>query len=189
MNHDCYRRLGYRRLGRCIIPLVLVMASANAVAHESSKETSDCAGYDAAGQHVLQLMDKSPSQIKAGHAGTVLPQIKSDQSYRLELLPQSEVTFVTPPGRHTLAEGSFAGAVQFTTENTERYRINISDGSWVDVVSASGQLLESAAFNGRHQCQPLRKYVEYVLPANTRYTLQFSGGAKVALTLIITAVE
>lgn len=179
----------YQRLGRCIISLVLAMASASAVTQEPLKETSDCAGYDSAARHALQLIDKSPLPLKAGHAGLSLPQIKVGQNYQLVLRPQSEANFVTPPDRHTLAEGSFAGAVQFTTGKAERYRINISDGSWVDVISGSGQLLESAAFNGRHQCQPLRKYVEYVLAANTRYTLQFSGGAKAELTLVITAVE
>ncbi|MFV0277879.1 MAG: hypothetical protein ACK5HY_11920 [Parahaliea sp.] len=185
-----------RAAARYMLAMVVASSAALCVAapaeHDPASSAQDCKDYDAAAQRALGTMERDQLALQAirdvtGQA-VVVPTLTVGQAYRLALLPQEQVTFAVAPGRHTLAEGSAAGVFQFTTLDGGHYRINISDGSWVDV-SEGERLLQSITFNGRHHCQPLRKYVEYSLAPGTTYTLQFSGGAKSEMSLLISTLE
>ena len=54
------------------------------------------------------------------------------------------------------------------------YRIALDQSVWVDVV-AQGALIRSRNFQGRAGCSAPRKIVEFLLPAQTPLTLQFSA--------------
>ncbi|MFV0477083.1 MAG: hypothetical protein ACK5ME_04510 [Parahaliea sp.] len=157
---------------------------------QTSPETQACQSYDQTALANLQLMQaKAARLLDASADGKTPPQLTPGEHYLLQLQPQAEVNFSVEPGRTTLADGAAAGSVRFTTTKGGKYRINISDGSWVDIADPEGNLVQSLKFHGDRNCQPLRKYVEYTLSADTAYTLQFSGGAQQALHLAITAPE
>jgi len=55
---------------------------------------------------------------------------------------------------------------------------------WVDVL-AEGSPIRSQDFQGRRGCDAPHKVVEFVLPAATRLTLQFSGDASSTVRVAI----
>ncbi len=173
-----------------IVLLIILFATVNVIAEtETHMVDHDCVVNEDEAQRAVAIMQQDLQLIRAGSAGLTLPSIKADQGYQLDMLPQSEVTFVVPPARDSLAEESSAGVVQFTSEKEGRYRININDGGWIDVLSNSGEFLEPTTFKSYHGCQPLRKFVEYQLLANSVYTLQLSGGTKTAVVVVITTLQ
>ena len=173
---------------QCTVSLIILFATVNAIAEtQTHKAGYDCTIYDNEAQQAVEIMQQDLKPLQAGSADLILPTVETGRGYQLDLLPQSEVTFILAPARPAVTEEPAAGIVQFTTTKAGRYRVNISDGSWIEVLSDSGELLSATTFKGRHGCQPLRKYVEYELPANSKHTLQISGGIKTALVLVIIA--
>jgi len=153
---------------------------------ESTDISQGCNSYDQFAQKILTSMSKPelPEQ-PGGKNVTDVPLLDMGQAYDLQLTAQGRVDFMTAPGRHTLDEGAFAGMVRFKTASSGVYRLYISDGSWVDLLAEDGEIQPSIAFNGRHECYPLRKYVEYILAGNEIYTIQFSGGSNPDLIVAV----
>jgi hypothetical protein len=174
----------YKLILRWAVMGSVIFSALSAAAAESR---DGCLAYDAPGQSALTQMRQDPQPIKLTTAAS--PQVELGRTYRLGLLPQTGLSFAVPPERRSRAEGVYGGMVQFTSPASGRYRINISAAAWVDLVSNAGKLQEVVAFKGDHQCQALRKYVEYRLDAGTSYTIQFSGGSKPELILVLSSVE
>jgi hypothetical protein len=94
---------------------------------------------------------------------------------------------------HTLAAGkkmpadgrTYAGLARLDLETGGVYRIALDAGLWVDAI-ANDSLVQTQSFQGRHGCNAPRKIVEFVLPARTPITLQFSGGRTPAVKVTVT---
>ena len=121
-----------------------------------------------------------PGQTIAGS-----PTLAIDRLYQLQLKGQSAVAFPAPPGKKTPSEGAYAGLATLTVDAAGVYRIAVDRAVWVDVI-ANGALVRAKDFQGRHGCNAPHKIVEFLLPARTPLTLQFSGSdvatVKVAVT-------
>lgn len=117
--------------------------------------------------------------------GTGLAVLEPGIIHEVTLVPQVGYPFVTDPGRHTLAEGSYAIALAVPVERAGRYRVYISDDSWVDLVGENGKLVSAEDFGGRHHCRWLRKFVAYDLKGNHEYVLQLSGGTHETMKVLI----
>lgn len=145
-----------------------------------------CDSYDTHAQQNYQRLLGKSTQQDSSHSPTQIPVVNLNHAYAVNLHAQQEVDFIVTPQRHTLAEGSAAGMVQFKTKKAGLYRVNISDGSWLDLVNDELQLIPTQSFHGRHQCKPLRKFVTYALEANRLHYIQFSGGTEAQVKLVIT---
>jgi hypothetical protein len=157
-------------------------------ANEGIPAGQDCASYDRDVTEEIELLAMRGTSVQAATApGKDLPTVEVAESHTVTLAEQAAVQFMAEPGRHMLAEGAYAGLVSFTVPSDGVWRISLTNRSWIDVVSPSGQLIESTFFAGRRECQPLRKLVEFPLKANTMYTLQLSGTTDQQLKLVLTA--
>lgn len=170
--------------------VALVIGSAQSAWAETDIFASGaaCDSYDQTAQSAYLLLSGPNQAVTAAQKNSSLPHLALSQAYALQLHRQAEVHFATAPQRSTLAEGSAAGIVEFTTAAAGLYRVNISDGSWLDLLDSDNQFVPAQAFHGRHQCMPLRKFVTYALEANSNYRIQFSGGTDVQLQLAVTRV-
>jgi len=68
-----------------------------------------CAGLTWDVRHERTLFARDPQIVTAEQVLVALPTLAPDKLYQLALRKESEVTFVTPPGKKTPTEGSYAG--------------------------------------------------------------------------------
>jgi len=152
----------------------------------SSYADDPCATFTWDVAHERTLFGREPQSLAAGQALAASPLLMIDRLYRLQLKGQSEVTFVAPPGGKTPRDArTYAGLALFAADTGGVYRIALDQRLWVDVV-VNGSLVPAKGFQGRPGCNTPHKIVEFVLPAKTTATLQFSAGsmprAKVTVT-------
>jgi hypothetical protein len=126
-----------------------------------------------------------PATAAVKPAGAAL--IEIERLYELKLAPQASVTYVLAPGKPTLDDSAQGGLVQFRADKGGVYRISMTSGHWIDVV-ADGKFIKSRDFQGARGCERPHKIVEFDLPADTTFTLQFSGAAASTVQMTITAV-
>jgi hypothetical protein len=131
------------------------------------------------------LFGNKPQVLTGGQTLAASPTLAADRLYQVELRPQSEVTFLEPPGRKRGDGASFAGLARLTVETAGVYRIALDQPLWVDVI-ANGTLVPAKDFQGRPGCDAPHKIVEFVLPAQVPVTLQFSGGSVAAVKVTVT---
>jgi hypothetical protein len=65
------------------------------------------------------------------------------------------------------------------------YRIALDQPLWVDVI-ANGTVVQAKDFQGRPGCNAPHKIVEFLLPAASPITLQFSGSAVRVVKVTVT---
>jgi hypothetical protein len=130
------------------------------------------------------LFASEPEILAAGTA-VASPSLAPDRLYQLRLSDQPEVAFAVPPGKSRPTDGAYAGLANVTVDVAGVYRISLDQPSWLDVV-VSGALIRSKDFQGRPDCNAPHKIVEFVLPAGTPLTLQFSGAASPAVKVTVT---
>lgn len=114
------------------------------------------------------LIDKS---LRVGRAATVA------------LRPVSEVHFPIPPQKQGKV-GSFGGSAKFDIARAGTYRVSLSEGAWIDVISG-GKLIASSSHGHGPDCTSIRKIVAFPLRPG-RYTLQLSGSPKPAIAVLVT---
>ena len=132
------------------------------------------------------LFGEKPRQLAAGIVAATSPTLATDHLYHLQLKAQSEVTFVRQPGKIALnGAQTYAGLARLTLEITGVYRIALDQGLWVDVI-ANNTIVQTKDFQGAHGCTAPHKIVEFLLPARTPMTLQFSGGRGPAVNVTVT---
>ena len=134
-----------------------------------------CAAFTWDVHHERSLFENEAKNLTAGQTVADLPTLVPDQLYQVELRSQSEVKFLEPPGRKPRDGVAFAGLVRLTVETAGVYRISLEQPLWVDVF-ANGNVVAAQDFQGRPGCNAPHKIVEFLLPARTPITLQFSGG-------------
>jgi len=143
-----------------------------------------CADFTWDVKHERALFGAKPQSLAAGKAAASAPALKPDQLYELELSAWPQVAFPVAPGRHPASDTAYAGLATLTLAQAGVYRIALDRPFWVDVL-ADGAPIRSQDFQGRRGCDAPHKVVEFVLPAATRLTLQFSGDASSTVRVAI----
>lgn len=119
------------------------------------------------------LFRGAPQSLPAGKDSAAAPQLALERLYELQLLPQTEVSFVAAPGKKMLTDGTHAGLALIDIPAAGRYRVSADSEVWIDV-AAENQLVASRDFRGQRGCNAPHKVVEYDLPRAGRYMLQLS---------------
>jgi hypothetical protein len=105
---------------------------------------------------------------------------------RLALKPSAGVSFEVTPAKAPAAE-TFSGVVRFDVAKAGTYRVALGGAAWIDVVQ-SGKVLTSTAHAHGPACSPIKKMVDFMLPAG-RYALQLSGAKTAELPVSITTIR
>jgi hypothetical protein len=132
-----------------------------------------CAGFTWDVTHERALFNEAPQRVVAAASAQEPPPLATHRLYELSLRPQSQVHFTVAPGKNPSIEG-YAGIATLRLSAPGAYRIALDQSVWVDVV-AQGALIRSRDFQGRAGCMAPHKIVEFLLPAQTPLTLQFSA--------------
>ena len=136
--------------------------------------------------HELAVMKQSPQPLVAALRAGKVPQLELDKLYVLKLASQANVTFVTKPAKAAPDDGGQAGLARFRTTKAGRYRVSLTSAHWLDVLDGE-KAIASRDFQGQRGCDRPRKIVEFELPAEHEFTLQFSG-SEAEVMAAITAV-
>ncbi len=91
------------------------------------------------------------------------------------------------PAKKALADGAYAGMVKLHIPSAGRYRVSMSDGFWIDVITA-GKFAPTDDFTGSRECRAPHKIVQYPLPAGNDLVLQFSNATSPSVKVTVTAV-
>jgi hypothetical protein len=139
--------------------------------------------WDARAEHALFAMQ--PVQLPAGAERRAAPLLNVDRLYQLQLRPQADVAYPTPPGGHSPPDKAFGGLAKFQVAVAGAYRISADGPVWIDV-AFNGALLKPQDFEGRRGCNNPHKIVEFVLPMGVELTLQFSAAVDQNVKIAVT---
>jgi hypothetical protein len=173
-----------RRCALVLLVFGVLLPSSGPLAATGSDAADPCAGFTWDVKHERTLFGAKAQSLAAGRAAASAPPLRSDQLYELELSAWPQVAFAAPPGRHPASDTAYGGLATLTVTEAGVYRISLDRPFWVDVL-AEGAPIRSRDFQGRRGCSAPHKVVEFVLPAATRLTLQFSGDASSRLRIAI----
>jgi hypothetical protein len=123
--------------------------------------------------------------LAAGQTLAASPPILTDRLYELELKMQADVTFPATPGKQSESDGAYAGLVKLTISTPGTYRLSLDQAVWVDVIE-NGTVIRAHDFQGRKGCNAPHKVVEFLLPAGSPITLQFSGSSVAVVKVTVT---
>lgn len=170
----------FRILPRAFLLLGFSVALASAPADDP------CAGFTWNVAHERTLFAQEGRQLSAGNAAATSPTLATDHLYQLQLKAQQEVAFVKEPGKKMSDGGeTYAGLARVALKTSGIYRIALDQAVWVDAI-ANDSLIQAKDFQGRHGCTAPHKVVEFLLPARTPITLQFSGGRVPTVKVTVT---
>ena len=153
-----------------------------------AEEKNPCTQFKWDVTRELTVMKQSPQPLAAASRSGAVPQLELEKPYAVKLANQADVKFAIEPAKSTSDEGAQAGLVSFRTAHAGRYRVSIASGHWLDVVDG-GKAVASRDFRGQRGCERPRKIVEFELPAEHEFTLQFSGAAEAEVVVAITEVK
>ena len=178
----------------CVVMLALVMSGSamaagadesGSAAHDGSHAQS-CHDFAWDVHRERRLLAGPPHDVKGGTSAAATPRVLPDELYEVQLAPQSQVQYVTPPGKVMLSDGAYGGMVKFTVPRTGSYRVALDAPFWIDVV-AGGKLLATEDFSGQRGCANPRKIVIFQMPAGEPLTLQISGARSAQAEFTLTA--
>lgn len=134
-----------------------------------------------------------PATIAAEFAGWSKPAsiasasaLAIGQVGRLALTPSTDAKFEVTPTKPP-ATGTFSGVVRFDVAKAGTYRVALGGPLWIDVVQG-GKALTSVAHAHGPACSPVKKMVDFALPAG-RYALQLSGAKTPDALVSITTIR
>jgi len=165
--------------GAVFSALASVMASAPAHA----ADPCDAISWNVSQERAL--FATPPTAVTAAMAVGPAPTLNLDKLYEISLAPQEKMSFVLPPAKKVLADGAFAGIVTLHIPSAGKYRVSMSEGFWIDVIT-DGKFAATDDFTGMHECRAPRKIVQYVLPAGD-LALQFSNTNSASVRVTVTA--
>jgi hypothetical protein len=166
--------------------LLLLALGAAATAVRAEPAVDPCGTFNRDVQHERTLFASQAQPLAAGTAAAAAPPVIPERLYELKLHRRAEVTFALPPARrHPPPAAGYAGLVTLRVDAAGLYRVALNQAFWIDVV-AKGLSIQSSDSEGRSGCAAPHKIVEFMLPANTPLTLQFSGGITPTLGLTVT---
>ncbi len=91
------------------------------------------------------------------------------------------------PAKKALADGAYAGMVKLHIPTAGKYRVSMSDGFWIDVIT-DGKFAPTDDFTGSRECRAPHKIVQYPLPAGNDLVLQFSNATSPSVKVTVTAL-
>lgn len=172
----------YRR----VLPLVFLSLGFSVAPAFPAPVDDSCAASTWDIRHERTLFGQQARILAAGTTARTAPTLATDQLFQLQLQAQPRVTFVREPGKKAPTDGeTYAGIARLSLKTGGVYRIALDQGVWVDAI-ANDSLIQSKDFQGRHGCDAPHKIVEFVLPAGTPITLQFSSGRMPAVKVTVT---
>lgn len=166
-----------------VLSLGVLLAAGNMSAALAAADPCSTFTWDVTRE--LAVMNQEPHVVSAAAKPAAEPAMKLGELYALKLVGQSAVTFLVKPGKPTLDDGAQAGMASVKVAQAGRYRVSITSGHWLDLVSGS-TLVRSRDFQGQRGCARPKKIVEFDLDAG-EYTLQLSGGPDETVFVSVTA--
>jgi len=163
------------------LSLIVTPAAGVRLAHADDP----CTAFTWDVHHERTLFETKPQILTSGQTVVASPTLAADRLYQVELTAQSEVKFLEPPGRKRGDGGGFAGLVRLTVATAGVYRISLDQPLWVDVI-ANAALLPAKDHQGRPGCNAPHKVVEFLLPAGSPVTLQFSDSRVPVVKVTVT---
>ncbi len=181
------------RIAPPLAPIALLALSIAATAMETEAESAahhhaappGCTGFRFPVETELALFAAKPTATSAGSTLTASPSTQLRQLYAVSLAEQSKVRFVAQPEKATLDEGSYAGLLRLEAASAGAFRVSLDEAAWVDVIH-EGQALSATRFTGGHQCESLRKSVEFQIPARGTVVIQISGSTDQVVQVLFT---
>jgi hypothetical protein len=164
---------------------VAVSALASAAASLPAVAADGCDGFTWNVSHERAVFATPARPITAATAAGPTPTLQVDTLYDISLTPQDKVNFVMAPAKKALADGAYAGMVKLHIPMAGKYRVSMSDGFWIDVIT-DGKFAPTDDFTGSHACRAPRKIVQYPLPAGD-LVLQFSNATSPSVKVTVTA--
>jgi hypothetical protein len=174
-------QISVRLLPSLGLSLTVTLAAAVSLAHADDP----CAAFTWDVHHERALFGTKPQILTGGQTVAASPTLAADQLYQVKLTAQAEVKFLEPPGRKRGDGAAFAGLVGLKVQTAGVYRVSLDQPLWVDVI-ANGAVVPAKDFQGRHGCDAPHKLVEFLLPAGSPITLQFSGGSVPVVKVTVT---
>jgi molybdate transport system substrate-binding protein len=156
-----------------------------AVLAPRSAMVNGCSGFAFDLSHELKLLSGTPTKIAAGKSADGAATLESGKAYRVALSDQASVHFAATPAKFTKAEGAHAGLLRLSPPTTGTVRVTLDQPAWVDVVSGT-RVLDASRHTGSHDCQWIRKSVEFQVDRGEPLALQLSGSAAKAITVAVT---
>jgi hypothetical protein len=132
------------------------------------------------------LFAGAPHTVQGGTTADATPTVRTDQLYEVQLAPQPQVKFVTPPGKVMLTDGAYGGMVTFRVSRSGSYRVSLDSPFWIDVV-AEGKQLGTQDFSGQRGCANPHKIVVFQMSAGQQLWLQISGARRAQAEITVTA--
>ncbi len=145
-----------------------------------------CDGFTWNVSHERAVFATPPAAVTAASSPGPVPTLDPDNLYDISLAAQYKVSFVLAPAKKALADGAYAGMVMLHIPVAGKYRVSMSEGFWIDVITA-GKFAATDDFTGTHECHAPRKIVQYVLPAGSDLILQFSNANSPRVRVTVTA--
>lgn len=152
-----------------------------------ARATADqaCDGFRFDVAKELKLFRGQPRQAAAGSTPNAAASMDANRLYAVRLAEQSKVTFAVPPGKVTVADGSYAGLLKINSPRAQTIRVSTNEAAWLDVIS-SGRLIESTRHTGHGNCKLLRKSVEFTINPGKPVVVQVSGSTAAEIKLAVT---
>jgi len=161
---------------RVLLPFALSLTVTLAVGVRLAHADDPCAAFTWDVRHERTLFGQQARPLEAGQTLAAAPTVVIDHLYELKLSEQAQVTFPVTPGKNAKSDGAYAGLASLTVDSPGLYRISLDQPVWVDVI-ANGTVVPAKDHQGSSGCNAPHKIVEFLLPAGTPLTLQFSGGS------------
>ena len=118
-----------------------------------------------------------------GPATVAAARLTLGEAARVTLPGTAAVTYPLHPEKPGTPD-SYGGLLQFVITARGTYRIVLGSRAWIDVVTAKGVGVASAAHAMGPACTGIRKMVDFALAPGT-YTLQLSGNAETAVSVLV----
>jgi hypothetical protein len=170
---------------RLLLSFALSLTATLAAGVRLAHADDPCAAFSWDVHHERTLFGTEPQILTSGQTVVASPTLAADRLYQVELTAQSEVRFLEPPERKRGDGGVFAGLVRLTLATAGVYRISLDQPLWVDVI-ANRALVPAKDHQGRPGCNAPHKIVEFLLPAGSPITLQFSGSSVPVVKVTVT---
>ena len=167
------------------LPRAAVFLALSVGLASATRADDPCAAFTWDVRHERTLFGREPQPVAAGKTLAASPTLVLDRLYQLQLIEQSEVALVAPPGKKPVRQAANAGLARLSVDTGGLYRIALDQALWVDAI-ANGAVLQAEAHQGSPGCSAPHKIVEFMLPGRTPITLQFSGGHVAAVNLTVT---
>jgi hypothetical protein len=165
---------------------VAVSAVAAAATSLPAEAADPCDGFTWNVSHERALFATPASAVTAVAAVGPIPTLEVNNLYDISLTPQDKVSFVMAPAKKALADGAYGGMVKLHIPTAGKYRVSMSDGFWIDVIT-DGKFAPTDDFTGSRECRAPRKIVQYPLPAGNDLVLQFSNATSPSVKVTVTA--